>query len=181
MLSVCRLEHGKGVEDLAIAAGLLAQRGVDLSSRSWAAARCAHGSSASPRRWASRTASTSPASCAWQDLPDVYRRHDAFVLASGTTRNWREQLGFAVLEAMATGLPVLAGDSGSLPEVVGRPESLVRPHDPPALADALEALASDPALRAERGAFNRARVLERYDQRKVRAQLRELYAGVLAA
>ena len=76
---------------------------------------------------------------------------------------------------------MLAGDSGSLPEVVGRPESLVRPHDPPALADALEALAADPALRAERGAFNRERVLERYDQRKVREQLRELYASVLAA
>ena len=31
VLSVCRLEHGKGVEDLAIAAGLLAKRGVDVS------------------------------------------------------------------------------------------------------------------------------------------------------
>jgi glycosyltransferase involved in cell wall biosynthesis len=75
---------------------------------------------------------------------------------------------------------VLVGDSGSLPEVAGRPESLVRPHDPPSLAQALVVLAGDPGLRAERGAWNRQHVLERYDQRKVRQQMGALYRDVLA-
>ena len=181
VLSVARLEHGKGVEDLAIAAGLLARRGVDVSVTFLGQGPMRPRLERVVAAMGIEDRVEFPGFVPWQELPDVYRRHDTFVLASGTTRNWREQLGFAVLEAMATGLPVLAGDSGSLPEVVGRAESLVRPHDPPALADALEALAADPALRAERGAFNRARVLERYDQRKVREQLRELYTGVLAA
>ena len=180
VLSVARLEQGKGVEDLAIAAGLLARRGVDVRvsflGRGPMRGRLEHVAAA----MGISDRVEFPGFVPWGELDRVYRGHDAFVLASGTTRNWREQLGFAVLEAMASGLPVLAGDSGSLPEVVGRPESLGRPHDPPALADALEALAADPALRAERGAWNRARVLERYDQRKVREQLGALYREVLA-
>ncbi len=180
VLSVARLEQGKGVEDLAIAAGLLARRGVDVHvsflGRGPMRGRLEHVASA--MGIADRV--EFPGFVPWGELDRVYRRHDAFVLASGTTRNWREQLGFAVLEAMASGLPVLVGDSGSLPEVAGRPESLVRPHDPPALADALEELAGDPGLRAERGAWNRQHVLERYDQRKVREQLGALYRDVLA-
>jgi glycosyltransferase involved in cell wall biosynthesis len=180
VLSVARLEPGKGVEDLAIAVGLLAARGVDVRASFY-------GRGPSRGRLERITADMGvadrvefPGFVPWRELHEVYRRHDAFVLASATTRNWREQLGFAVLEAMASGLPVLVGDSGSLPEVVGRPESLVRPHDPPALADALEELAGDPALRAARGQWNRARVLERYDQRRVREQLGALYREVLA-
>ncbi len=180
VLSVARLEQGKGVEDLAIAAGLLARHGVDVHvsflGRGPMRGRLEHVASA--MGIADRV--EFPGFVPWGELDRVYRRHDAFVLASGTTRNWREQLGFAVLEAMASGLPVLVGDSGSLPEVAGRPESLVRPHDPPALADALEELAGDPGLRAERGAWNRQHVLERYDQRKVREQLGALYRDVLA-
>jgi glycosyltransferase involved in cell wall biosynthesis len=179
VLSVARLEPGKGVEDLAIAAGLLARRGVDVSvsflGRGPMRGRLEYVAASMGIADRVEFAGFVP----WSELDEVYRRHDAFVLASGTTRNWREQLGFAVLEAMASGLPVLAGDSGSLPEVVGRPESLVRPHDPPALADALEALAHDPALRAERGRWNREWVVERYDQRKVREQLGALYREVL--
>jgi len=155
VLSVARLEQGKGVEDLAIAAGLLARRGVDV--------RVSFLGRGPMRGRLERVAAAMgisdrvefPGFVPWGELDRVYRRHDAFVLASGTTRNWREQLGFAVLEVMVSGLPVLVGDSGSLPEVAGRPESLVRPHDPPSLADALEELAGDPGLRAERGAWNR--------------------------
>ena len=52
---------------------------------------------------------------------------------------------------MGCGLPVLVGDSGSLMEVAGSEQRLVRPHDPLALADKLEALAGDADLRRREG------------------------------
>jgi glycosyltransferase involved in cell wall biosynthesis len=105
---------------------------------------------------------------------------DVFVLASAPRATWREQFGFAVVEAMAAGLPVMAGDSGSLDEVVGNSGALVRPHDPVALARRLEEFAADPQLRREHGAANRARAEELYDRRIAARRMSELYERVLS-
>lgn len=180
VLSVSRLEHGKGVEDLVVACGLLARRGVEVH-----VTLQGRGPLEPRLRWIAERMGIAdrvviPGFVAYDDLPDVYRAHDAFVLASGPTRTWQEQLGYAVLEAMASGLPVVVGSSGSLPEVAGREDALVRPHDPEALADALEAL-TDPSVRAERGAFGRERALGRYDQRTVAAELKAIYERVLSS
>jgi glycosyltransferase involved in cell wall biosynthesis len=68
-----------------------------------------------------------------------------------------EGLPNAVLEAMAAGLPVVATSVGGVPDVVtdGVTGILVPPHDPPALAAAIERLAADPGLRARMGAAAR--------------------------
>ena len=81
---------------------------------------------------------------------------------------------------MACGLPVVAGHSGSLAEVVGDEGSLVVPHDPELLADHLAALAADPERRRREGARNRAWAEERYDRRKVGRDLERLYEEVAA-
>jgi glycosyltransferase involved in cell wall biosynthesis len=180
IVSVARLEPGKGVEDLVIALGILARRGLEAEVTFV-------GSGPMRARLEQVAARLGVAegvrfeAVPWREIERAYRAADVFVLASGPTRNWREQFGFAVVEAMACGLPTVVGDSGSLPEVVGRRESLVAPHDPLALADALEPLVRDEALRAERGAWNRRRVEERFDHRRVRAALQDLYERVLAA
>jgi glycosyltransferase involved in cell wall biosynthesis len=179
ILSVARLEPAKGVEDVVVATGLLHARGHDvevtlvgsgpLESRlREIAARLGIGERLRIR------------GVPWPELPAVYRAHDVFVLGSAPTRWWREQFGFAAIEAMASGLPVLAGASGSLPEVVGRDEALVMPHDPFSLADRLERLATDPGLRASEGALNRSRAVEHFDQRAIRPRLAALYERVLA-
>ena len=61
-----------------------------------------------------------------------------------------EPFGQVVLEAMASGVPVIASDEGGPAEVVtdGRDGLLVRPRDPRLLADALLRLAGDADLRA---------------------------------
>jgi glycosyltransferase involved in cell wall biosynthesis len=168
------------VEDLVIAAGLLAERGVpvEVTLQGAGPLEARLRAVAAAMGVADRVAFGGHV--AWDGLPDVYRAHDVFVLASAPTVNWREQFGFAVVEAMACGLPVLAGASGSLDEVVGDPEQLVRPHDPTALADALAAL-TDPALRRERGAANRVRAEARYDRRKVADAILRVYERALAA
>lgn len=51
-----------------------------------------------------------------------------------------EGFGFPPLEAMVCGVPVVAGDAGALPEVLGDAAVFVEPHDVDALADAIAAL-----------------------------------------
>lgn len=60
-----------------------------------------------------------------------------------------EGFGMTVLEAQACGTPVLASNTSSLPEVVGDAGLLVDPHDVAAIAEGIERLATDAALREQ--------------------------------
>lgn len=76
-------------------------------------------------------------------------------------------LSWSLLEAMATGVPILGSDTAPVREVVaeGQTGALFPFHDPAALAERAAALLADPAERARLGANARALVLERYDLR----------------
>ncbi|MEA2363956.1 MAG: alpha-maltose-phosphate synthase [Thermoleophilaceae bacterium] len=179
VLSVARLEPAKGVEDVVVAAGLLAQRGCAVEVSMVGAGPLA------PRllEIAGRMGIAERVrvlAVPWEKLPELHRDQDVFVLDSAPTRWWREQFGFAVIEAMASGLPVLVGGSGSLPEVVGRSECLVRPHDPQDLAEALGRLAEDPSLRRREGQLNRERAVGHFDRREIAARLQQIYEQVLS-
>jgi glycosyltransferase involved in cell wall biosynthesis len=82
---------------------------------------------------------------------------------------------FAAIEAMAAGVPVIASNSGSLPEVVG-PERCVPRRDPHALAAAMAALWADPDRRRTEGDAALARARERFGERRYAESLRRLYA-----
>ena len=79
-----------------------------------------------------------------EDKPSLLTGAMAFVFPS-----LYEGFGLPVVEAMACGTPVIASSSSSLPEVVGEGGILVEPTDAEALADAMELLLVDDALRAE--------------------------------
>lgn len=87
-----------------------------------------------------------------EDVVELLRAADLFVISS-----YLEGLGTSILDAMAAGLPVVGTRVGGIPEAVrdGETGLLVRPRDPGALADALVALAHDPARRAAMGARGR--------------------------
>ena len=79
-------------------------------------------------------------------LAAIYAASDLYVWPA-----FREAWGMALLEAQAAGLPVVAGDTGGIPDVVADGESgqLVPIGDPAALASAISRLLNDPnALRA---------------------------------
>ncbi|HEY2271203.1 MAG TPA: glycosyltransferase family 4 protein [Jatrophihabitantaceae bacterium] len=81
------------------------------------------------------------------DTAAAYQRADVLVLPSRG-----ETYGMVVTEALARGLPVIATEVGGVPESLGtapsgRPGLLVPPEDDAALAGALQAWLTDPALR----------------------------------
>ena len=91
----------------------------------------------------------------------LLKEFDVFAMSSDT-----EQMPNALLEAMAAGLPVAATDVGDIRQMVA-PENqpYVVPRDAQgALARALESLITDPAARAQLGAFNRRRVEKHFTQ-----------------
>lgn len=100
-------------------------------------------------------------------MPGWYAEVDALVLPSRTRRNWKEQFGRVLIEAMACGVPVIGSHSGAIPEVIG-PAGLTCPEDDPeALAAHLRQLAANPALRQRLGEQSRARVLAHYTQHHI--------------
>jgi glycosyltransferase involved in cell wall biosynthesis len=108
------------------------------------------------------------------DLPARYRRFDVVVVPSLTTPSWIEQFGRVAVEAMASGVAVVASDSGSLPEVLGDAGVLVPPADVPALAAALARLRDQPDERARLGRAGRERA-HRYSWPAIAARQLALY------
>jgi glycosyltransferase involved in cell wall biosynthesis len=106
-----------------------------------------------------------------EDVPDLMAAADIFVLPSRF-----EGLPMSVIEAMLTGLPVVATDvRGPAEQVVHEVTGLlVPPGDASALATALQRLVADASLRARMGVAGRERAVERYDEAKVLARTLDL-------
>lgn len=103
---------------------------------------------------------------------------DVAVLASYPTKEGkREGIPVALMEAMASGLPVVSTSISGIPELVesGRTGYLVPPRDAAALADCLMLLATDEPLRQRMGAAGRRKVLDEFDIRVNTARLLELF------
>jgi glycosyltransferase involved in cell wall biosynthesis len=78
-----------------------------------------------------------------------------------------EGIPVALMEAMAAGVPCVATDSGSIPELIAGDCGVVAAaHDPRAFADGIVRLARSPELRASMGHRSRARIAEHFDVRR---------------
>lgn len=107
------------------------------------------------------------------DVPQLLAAADLFVLAS----DW-EGLPMAVLEAMATGLPVVATDVGGLREAVGADAGrLVPAGDVAALTVALADVLHDPAGLQRAGAAARRAIATRYSLDQMLSGYERLYGG----
>ena len=102
------------------------------------------------------------------DLAQYYAEADVFCLPS-----FAEGLPIVLMEAMATGRPVVASRIAGIPELVedGVSGVLVAPGQPDELVAALEMLAASPELRRRMGGAGRARVEDAFDARRNAAQV----------
>jgi glycosyltransferase involved in cell wall biosynthesis len=104
------------------------------------------------------------------DVREELARASVFVLPS-----YREGTPKSVLEALATARPVITTDAIGCRETIrdGVEGLFVPPRDAEALANACLRLGDDAALRAEMGVRARARAVERFDVRRVNAEIME--------
>jgi glycosyltransferase involved in cell wall biosynthesis len=112
-----------------------------------------------------------------RDVPDVLNALDAFVMSSDT-----EGLPLVVLEAMATGLPVLSTAVGGIPTVLdhGQTGFLVPAGDEAALRARAADLRGDPAASRACGALARSAAVTRFSAERMQREYLELYARVLS-
>lgn len=109
------------------------------------------------------------------DIDQVMRCFSVFALSSIA-----EGTPVTLLEAMSTGLPVVATRVGGIPDLVheGRDGQLVAPRDPAALAQALLAYVRDPQLLARHASAGRAHIEAAYSTRAMVANYAALYDRV---
>lgn len=110
------------------------------------------------------------------DIPALLRGFDLFVLPS-----LAEGISNTILEAMASGLPVVATVVGGNPELVedGVTGRLVPPANPLALADVMRVYLENPKLVRAHGLAGRRRVEERFSLETMVGAYAELYASLL--
>lgn len=111
------------------------------------------------------------------DVQPFLRDADFFVLSSVT-----EGLSLTLLEAMASGLPVVATDVGGNPEAVRHDETglIVPSRSAERLTGAMLQLLRNPARARQMGAAGRRRVEEHFDLRRAAARYEELYRFLLS-
>jgi len=174
------LSRRKGMHDLVAALELLRTRGTELSLDVVGGGHEVGEAEADELR-ARITDSGLPVRLLGSQPPDevarLLRGAQLFVLPS----HWEGQ-PIAILEAMASGLPVVVTSVGANPDVVrdGLDGRVVASHDPAGLADALAELVGDPQRRARMGASARARAEELYDRPVLAARMLTEYAATAA-
>jgi D-inositol-3-phosphate glycosyltransferase len=112
-----------------------------------------------------------PGAVTQRDLPDYYRAADALVVTSRY-----ESFGLAAVEALASGLPVVAAQVGGLPSIITHGENglLVRWRCPEAFAEQLDLLLEDTALHERLSGTARPSV-ERFSWERIGDEVRALY------
>jgi sugar transferase (PEP-CTERM/EpsH1 system associated) len=110
------------------------------------------------------------------DIPEQLRAMDVFVLGS-----LREGISNTVLEAMASGLPVIASDTGGNRELIedGVNGALVRPGDRDALARAISTYLREPDRRVRHGRASRDRAVSLFSIQTMVNYYRQLYQSAL--
>ena len=109
-------------------------------------------------------------------LPRLYQAADVFAFST-----FYENLPFAVLEALSTGLPVVTTRVGGIPEMIdsGKNGFLVQPFNAQELSDRILYLLEHPAAASEMAFLARKIILERFDWRLIVKKVLAVYDEAL--
>jgi glycosyltransferase involved in cell wall biosynthesis len=171
-----RVSRDKGAEDVLHAVALLRQQGVPLQ-----VVFAGDGEIAQLREVARRLELENQVT--FVGFVDGDRKRqlladaDLFLLPS----HLQEGLPYALLEAMAAGLPIVATGQGGIPDIIESGENgvLVAPGAPEQLAGAIRTLLSDAELAARMGQANRRKAETHFDLAHVSRDYERVYAAAL--
>lgn len=113
------------------------------------------------------------------DMPRIYQQADMYVAPSKASKFWIEQYNTSLLEAQASGLPIVTTYSGGIPENVGNAAILVSPDDVLSIKEALKDFILHPHKRKEYGEKARERAVTVHDARLIADKIAAVYEKVL--
>lgn len=112
------------------------------------------------------------------EVVEYMNAFDVFALPSRTRRNWKEQFGRVLIEAMACETCVVGSDSGEIPYTIGDAGLVFHEGKEQELADCLRQLMNDPHWCKSLGRHGRQRVLEHFTYAKVARARVEFYRRI---
>jgi len=115
----------------------------------------------------------------YEEMPQVYKNADIFILPSKQMSTWEEQYGMVFLEAMAFGLPIVAYDTGVIQEIVSNAGVLCKGNDIQSLARSLNHLVFNTYARVKVGTIGKERVKMMFNCKNTAAELNKLYFSTI--
>ncbi len=111
----------------------------------------------------------------YQEMPRRYQDADIFLHLARSTPTWEEQYGMVLVEAMASGLPIIAYRTGAVEEVVGDAGILVAEGNIDELNRSIRSLETNRKRYEDLRRTARRRVEQRFDREKFARSLLRLY------
>lgn len=116
----------------------------------------------------------------YEKMPQVYQEADIFIAPSRTTKHWHEQFSTVLLEAKATGLPIISTNTGGIPENVGDAGILVSEGDYQEIAEHATSLIKNTEYRIQLGEKARKDALHRFTIEQGAKKVSLVYKKVLS-
>lgn len=112
-------------------------------------------------------------------MPQYMHAIDALILPSLTRKNWKEQFGRVLVEAMASGTSVIGSSSGEIPQVIADCGWIFAEEDVAQLKSAVQILLTDLDQRIVRATKARERVLAEFTHKAVANKFAKVFRQLL--
>ncbi len=114
----------------------------------------------------------------YSEMPSVYQQVDIFCVPSKKTCSWEEQYGMVFIEAMASGLPIVSYNTGSIPELVDACGLFAKANDVSNLSTLIIQIIRAKELGEKLGTMGRERAKTIFDAKKTALRLVEFYRSL---